>query len=73
MHEYEIIIEEITPCGGEKYAKRTIVEAEAESPRAYAEADGLYPIMDIIEKPDGSTVVITGNGKGNIVRFTFSE
>lgn len=73
MHEYEIIIEEITPCGGEKYAKRIIVEAEAESPRAYAQADGRYPILDIVEKADGSTVVTTGDGKGNIIRFTFTE
>lgn len=24
MHEYEIFIEEINPCGGEKYSKKNI-------------------------------------------------
>ena len=26
MHEYEIFIEEINPCGGEKYSKKTLIE-----------------------------------------------
>ena len=25
MHEYEIFIEEINPCGGEKYSKKTLI------------------------------------------------
>ena len=28
---YKITVENITPCGGEKYAVREIIEAEAES------------------------------------------
>ena len=35
MHEYEIFIEEINPCGGEKYSKKSLIEAEADSPEAY--------------------------------------
>ena len=35
MHEYEIFIEEINPCGGEKYSKKTLIEAEAASPEAF--------------------------------------
>ena len=27
MHEYEIFIEEINPCGGEKFSKKTLIEA----------------------------------------------
>ena len=34
MHEYEIFIEEINPCGGEQYRKKTLIEAEAVSPEA---------------------------------------
>ena len=30
MHEYEIFIEEINPCGGEKYSKKSLIEAEAD-------------------------------------------
>ena len=29
MHEYEIFVEEINPCGGEKHSKKTLIEAEA--------------------------------------------
>ena len=29
MHEYEIFIEDINPCGGEQYSKKTLIEAEA--------------------------------------------
>ena len=35
MHEYEIFIEDINPCGGEQYCKKTLIEAEAASPEAY--------------------------------------
>ena len=31
MHEYEIFIEDINPCGGEQYSKKTLIEAEADS------------------------------------------
>ena len=40
MHEYEIFIEEINPCGGEKYSKKTLIEAEADSPEAYVKENG---------------------------------
>lgn len=35
MNEYEVIIEEINPCGGETYARKEIIEVEAESPESY--------------------------------------
>ena len=35
MHEYEIFIEDINPCGGEQYSKKTLIGAEAASPEAY--------------------------------------
>ena len=34
MHEYEIFIEDINPCGGEQYSKKTLIEAEVASPEA---------------------------------------
>ena len=72
MNEYEVIIEEINPCGGEKYANKQIIEIEAESPDAYVEANKRYPVMEKIEMANGEVVIITGNGKGNLVRYTFS-
>ena len=35
MKEYEIIIETINPCGGERHSQQEIIEAEIESPEAY--------------------------------------
>ena len=31
------------------------------------------PIIDKIENPDGGVVIVTGDGKGYMVRYTFSE
>ena len=72
MNEYEVIIEEINPCGGEKYANKQIIEIEAESPDAYVEENKRYPVMEKIEMANCDVVIVTGNGKGNLVRYTFS-
>ena len=73
MNEYEICIENITPCGGSKYAIREIIEAECESPEAYVKANARYPVIDIVENEDGDKVIITGNEAGYITRYTFTE
>ena len=49
---YEITVEHITPCGGEKYAVREIIEAEAESPMAYVLANKRFPNVTVL-KDDG--------------------
>ena len=46
MHEYEIFIEEINPCGGEKHSKKTLIEAEAVSPEAYVKENGRFPVLE---------------------------
>ena len=72
MNEYEVLIEEINPCGGEQYAKRELIEIEAESPEAYVKENGRYPITEITEHADGNVTLITGDGNGYILRYTFS-
>lgn len=73
MHEYEVYIEDINPCGGDKYAKKEIIEVEAESPEAYVKENGRFPIMEKIEDPSGDVIIVTGDGSGNSVRYTFTE
>ena len=73
MHEYEIFIEEINPCGGEKFSKKTLLEAEAVSPEAYVKENGRYPVLETISKENGDVVIVTGDGKGSVVRYTFTE
>ena len=74
MKEYEIIIVDMTPCGGEKYANREVVEAETDNPEAWVRAPGRHPnILDISTDPNGDIVITTGDGHGYITRYTFSE
>lgn len=35
MNEYEIYIEDINSCGGNRHSKTEIIEVETESPEAY--------------------------------------
>ena len=72
MNEYEVIIEEINPCGGETYARKEIIEVEAESPESYVRANARFPILEISTQSDGSTLIVTGNDSGYITRYTFS-
>jgi hypothetical protein len=73
MHEYEVFIEDINSCGGSQHAKKELIEVEADSPEAYVRENGRFPIMDISENADGDTVILTGDGKGNFLKYTFSE
>ena len=72
MAEYEIILESMTPCGGSKYAVRTIMETEAESPEAYVEQHKRFPIRDV-STTDSGVVITTGNESGYVDRYTFTE
>ena len=73
MNEYEIFIEEINPCGGDKYSKKTLIEAEADSPEAYVKENGRFPILESILNENGDVVIVTGDNHGSIVRYTFTE
>ena len=73
MNEYEIFIEDINSCGGEQYAKKELLEAEAVSPEAYVKENGRFSILDITKKANGDTVILTGDGNGNFLKYTFTE
>lgn len=72
MKEYELCIEAMNPCGGSQYARREILEIEAESPEAYVKANAPMPILDVADF-GGSTVITTGDGHGYITRYLFTE
>ena len=73
MHEYEIFIEEINPCGGEKHSKKNLIEAEAASPEAYVKENGRYPVLETTGNENGDVVIVTGDGQGTFIRYTFTE
>ena len=73
MHEYEIFIEEINPCGGEKHSNKTLIEAEAASPEAYVKENGRYPVLETTRNESGDIVIVTRDNNGSFVRYTFTE
>ena len=73
MNEYEVLIETINPCCGEAHSKKELKDISAESPDAYVRAQGLCPILDSGKNASGDVVITTGDGKGNMVRYTFTE
>lgn len=73
MKEYEVLIEDINPCGGSQHAKKELIEVEAESPEAYVNEHGRFPVIDISTNADGDTIITTGDGKGNFVKYSFTE
>lgn len=72
MKEYELCIESMNPCGGSQYARREILEIEAESPESYVKANAPMPILDVAETDEG-TVITTGDGHGYMTRYLFTE
>ena len=72
MHEYEVLIETINPCGGEAHAKKEFKEVFAENPERYVSKNGRYPVIDTGKNSAGDTVITTGDGKGILVRYTFT-
>ena len=73
MHEYEIFIEEINPCGGEQYSKKSLIEAEAVSPEAYVKENRRFPVLESTCNESGDVVIVTGDKQGSFVRYTFTE
>lgn len=73
MKDYEIFIEEINPCGGEAHSRKSVIEAEAESPEAYIKENGRFPILEKTVISEGETVITTGDGNGYVIRYTFTE
>ena len=72
MQEYEVLIETINPCGGEAHANKEFREIETDSPEAYVREQGRYPILDSFKNAAGDTVITTGDGKGVMIRYTFT-
>lgn len=73
MNEYEVLVEDINPCGGSRHSRKEFIEVEAESPEAYVKENGRFPIIEVTKQANGDTLITTGDGKGNFVKYTFSE
>ena len=72
MNEYEVLVETINPCGGDRHAKKDFLEVTAESPEQYVADHGAYPILSSGKTPEGDVILTTGDGHGSMVRYTFT-
>ena len=54
-------------------ALKEFKEIEAESPECYVSKNGRFPVIDSGRNAAGDTVITTGDGKGTLVRYTFTE
>ena len=70
--EYEVLVEEINPCGGAMHAIKSFIDVETDNPEGYIRENGRFPIMDIGHNAAGDLVIATGDGKGYMIRYTFS-
>lgn len=73
MKEYEVCIEDITPCGGEAHARKSLIEIETDSPESYVKENGRYPFIEQYVNASGDLVIVTGNNSGYILRYTFFD
>ncbi len=72
MKTYEVFVEVINPCGGDKHSQKKFLEVEAEAPETWVKENAAFPILDVTATKEGEPLIITGDGKGNFVRYTFS-
>lgn len=70
--EYELMMETINPCGGDRHAIREFLEVETDDPEAYVREQGRFPIVDVTLAGNGDLVIVTGDGKGYVIRYTFT-
>ena len=73
MAAYEVIKEYLNPCGGERYAQKEFFEVETDDPLEYVRGIAQFPLMESGVSEDGDPVIVTGDGKGYFVRYTFCK
>lgn len=73
MKEYEVATEYVNPCGGSEYAIREFMDVETDDPVEFVRKEGRFPIMEVTKDTNGDLLIITGDGKGYFIRYTFSE
>lgn len=70
--EYEVLVEEINPCGGAQHSVKSFMDVETDDPEGYVRENARFPIMDVGRNTVGDLVITTGDGKGYMTRYTFS-
>lgn len=71
--EYELLIEEMNPCGGAKHSTKSFMDVQTDDPEGYVRDNAKFPILEMARNMDGDLVITTGDGKGYLTRYTFTE
>lgn len=70
--EYEVLVEEMNPCGGAAHSIRSFMDVETDDPEGYVRSVARFPVMEVAKNADGDLVITTGDGKGYMIRYTFT-
>ena len=73
MAEYELFIEKIRPCGKTKDSDKQVVEINIECPDEYVRQNSSFPVIEKTIAENGDVSIVTGDSRGNIVNYTFTE
>ncbi len=70
---YELFLRKKEHTVTSRPPRKKNLEVETESPEAYVKENGRFPIQEITKNSSGDIVITTGDGKGNMVKYTFTE
>ncbi len=73
MTEYEVLIQTVNPCGGDRHGENKIMEIETDDPMAWAKENSPFPVIDQSRNASGDLVIRTSNDKGYKITYTFTE
>ena len=73
MKDYEVMVEDINPCGGPDRPRKEFIDVRCDDPVAWVRAHCRYPITEANDTSDGDLVITTGDSFGLAMRYTFSE
>ena len=73
MKDYEVMVEDINPCGGPDRPRKEFIDVSCDDPVEWVRAHCRYPITEANDTSDGDLVITTGDLFGLAMRYTFSE
>jgi hypothetical protein len=73
MAIYDVLVETINPCGGERHSEKKFIEVETDDPVAYVKENAQWEIIDVTEIDEDDVVITTGDGKGYLAKYNFSK
>ncbi len=73
MAEYELFIEKIRPCGNDRDSEKQVVEINIDCPDEYVYQNSSFPVIEKTVADNGDVRIVTGDNRGNVISYTFTE